>query len=186
MQHASSPSRSSDDFVALLVVEQLVDAAVTMSRPNPPGRRPFASRTSHVRDRVVGWLADRPRAADLSMLNPGPGSAMRYMSMRLRAQVGNPDRPRRIELAAPFDGVQQQLAKRVARSSRADRCGRSASSCAITLCRRSAASRVHGTTSSTHSGRAEITSIGGGSGAGDRVTHRFEQRGRAPPACART
>ena len=30
---------------------------------------------------------------------------------------------------------------------------------------RSAASRVHGTTSSTHSGRAETTSIGGGSGA---------------------
>ena len=43
---------------------------------------------------------------------------------------------------------------------------------------RSTASRVHGTTSSTHSGRAEITSIGGGSGASSASRTVSQQRRR--------
>ena len=52
-----------------------------MSRPKPPGRRSFLLADLHVRDRFVGRLADG-RVRQLLDVESGPGSAMRYISMR--------------------------------------------------------------------------------------------------------
>ena len=120
------------------------------------------------------------------MLEARPGIGDAIEQHALRAKVRDADLALRIELAAPLDGVQQQLAKRVARPTRARPRADPHRAGAITPCSRSAASRVHGTTSSTQSGRADTTSIGGSAPAFSASVTTRHELASDPPASART
>ena len=70
-----------DDFVAFFVEEQFVHRRLHRQRSESARAKALASRTSICAVGESGWLM--AACGRLSILKPGPGSAIRYMTIRL-------------------------------------------------------------------------------------------------------
>ena len=88
------------------------------------------------------------------MLKPGPGSAMRYISIRFARRYEIRTLRDGSKRAAPLDGVQQQLAKRVGDLFAQFRREVGVEAAPSRSVQALDGVGVHGTTSSTQSGRA--------------------------------
>src|SRR5262245_44585718 len=100
-----------DDFVLLLVVDQLVHFRFHHQDPEAAGSQTFTLPHFHVLDRVVG-MADRG-VVEAVHRKPWSWICDAVEQHALGAQIGDVHLAFGVEFAAPFDRVHQQLAKRV-------------------------------------------------------------------------
>ncbi len=74
--------------------------------PKPPGRMPRSARFMTISAISSGSVWPATACCRFWKLNPGAGIGDVVEQHARKAQVGDADFARRIELAAPFDGVQ--------------------------------------------------------------------------------